>query len=120
MTSGILWVISFFFNLFQQPQYSILLIDEIENGMHMGRIARLIDVIRTIARDRKVQILFSTHSHEILKYLLGREVINTIADHEKGSQYQLLSDSRSFDKICRELGDPDAVTADQLLDSGFF
>lgn len=44
----------------------ILLIDEIDNGLHYGTISSLLEALLTLARERNIQIFSTTHNLEIL------------------------------------------------------
>ena len=52
----------------------ILLIDEIDNGLHHGAIPSLLAALLTLSRDRHIQVFATTHSLEILTGL--REVLH--------------------------------------------
>jgi predicted ATPase len=48
---------------------SVFLIEEIDNGLHPSRIHLLVDYLQSIARERQVQILATTHSPVVLHAL---------------------------------------------------
>jgi predicted ATPase len=51
------------------PKYSLLVIDEIETSLHPRAQRRLIRYLASIARDRELQILLTTHSPYVLDEL---------------------------------------------------
>jgi len=51
------------------PDYSLLIIDEIENSLHPKAQRRLIRSLLTMARQRKLQVILSTHSEYVLEEL---------------------------------------------------
>ena len=59
----------------------ILLIDEIDNGLHCGAIPSLLAALLTLCRERNIQVFATTHSREILTGL--RDVLHRpeFADH---------------------------------------
>jgi energy-coupling factor transporter ATP-binding protein EcfA2 len=48
------------------PDYSLILIEEIENGLHPVATRRLVDYLIEVARRKSCQILFTTHSNDAL------------------------------------------------------
>ena len=104
--------------LFYLPKHSCLCIEEIDNGIHTGRMAKLIDILRTESHNNRVQILFTTHSIELLNSLTAKEVISCRFNRETGSEYVLISDSKDFKIITDELGSQ--ITARDAYNSGFF
>lgn len=58
------------FKIFQNiPEYSLLIIDEIESSLHPKAQRRLIRFLLWLSRQKKIQIILSTHSPYILKEL---------------------------------------------------
>ena len=52
----------------------ILLIDELENGLHYQAVLPLLEVLLKLSVERRVQVIATTHSVEVLRAL--REVLN--------------------------------------------
>jgi predicted ATPase len=48
------------------PDNAIILIEEIENGLHPVATRRLVEHLITVARDKSCQVIFTTHSNEAL------------------------------------------------------
>lgn len=48
------------------PNYSLILIDEIDLLMHEGSLQRLLPVLNELSIDKNLQIVFTTHNHSIL------------------------------------------------------
>ncbi len=78
---------------------SILIIEEIENGIHPKRIKDLVDRLETISRINNTQIIFTTHSPIVINSLNPTEVIYSEKDPEKGTQFILLDKSEEISKI---------------------
>lgn len=65
--------------------YSLILIDEIDLLLHISALDRLIEVLHDIAQSRHLQIVFTTHSVEMLK--LSRYVrVQYIANVDPGDK----------------------------------
>lgn len=58
----------------QLPEQSLVLIEEIENGLHPLAVERLIEYLIAAAIRRKVQVLFTTHSNYALNPLPSEAV----------------------------------------------
>jgi AAA15 family ATPase/GTPase len=57
------------YTLENTDDYSLILIEEIENGLHPNAVYRLIDYLFDVAKRKKLQILFTTHSPFALDFL---------------------------------------------------
>lgn len=66
------------------PEYSLVLIEEIENGLHPVATIRMVEYLIDLATRRKIQVIFTTHSNDALKPLPD-QAIWAVA---KGSLYQ--------------------------------
>lgn len=51
------------------PQYSLLIIDEVENSLHPQAQRRFIKYLLEVARSKKIQVILSTHSPFVLEEL---------------------------------------------------
>lgn len=48
------------------PDYSLVLIEEIENGLHPVATARMVEYLIEVAERKKIQSIFTTHSNDAL------------------------------------------------------
>ncbi len=119
LSGGNLRTIYLIFSLFNTSSYSFFGVEEIENGMHSDRVSKLIDQFRTQANNRKIQMLFTTHSLDLLNYVLPKEMIYCTKSSQKGSDYKRISDMEEYKLIKEELGKKD-LTGGDLIDSGLF
>lgn len=83
--------------------YSTLIIEEIENGMHPKRIIDLIEHLETISKIKNMQILFTTHSPIVINKVSPSEVVLTERETDQGTQFTLLEESEQITKIKRYL-----------------
>lgn len=51
--------------IYSAPEYSLILVDELDLTMHTTAFMRLLDIMVSVARERKLQIVFTTHREEI-------------------------------------------------------
>jgi predicted ATPase len=110
-------IIHLIFSLFNTPEKSFFIAEEIENGMHFERMSRLVDQIRTQASNRKIQVLFTTHSSEILKRLTVNEVIYCRKNKDKGTELDQMKDTEEYEAIKNELGSGNAC---EVIQTGLF
>ncbi len=109
-------VIHLIFNLFNADENSFFAVEEIENGMHYARIARLLDEFRTQASNRNIQILLTTHSTEILNNVLATEAIQSSKDRELGTKLIRITSTSEYELIRKDLErDP---TPAEMISSG--
>lgn len=118
LSNGDRRVIHLIFSLFNTTESSFLAAEEIENGMHFERLSRLIDQFRTQANNRKIQVLFTTHSNEILKKLTVDEVMYCRNNKDEGTRLVPITDTKEYESIKTDLrGDH---TAADVIESGLF
>ena len=108
-------VIYLILSLYFSDAKSCFVAEEIENGMHAARLSILMDKLRMIGKNRKIQLFFTTHSHLILNDLLPMEVILAKLG-ENGSEYVRLSDSSEYSEIVKDLGRQ--PTSKEIAESG--
>lgn len=98
--------------------HSTLIVEEIENGMHPKRIIDLLDHLENIARIKKMQILFTTHSPVVINSLPPDNVLLTAREDEKGTLFTLLEDSEQISSIKKYLQEGGNLT-DYLFTSKY-
>lgn len=62
-------VIKMIMRIENAPSQSLILIEEIENGLHPLVICRLVDYLIDVASRKKLQVIFTTHSEYAIKSL---------------------------------------------------
>jgi len=67
MSAGEQKVFKILEKIFLAPDYSLILIDEIDLLLHDSAMIRLIDVINARAMSKKLQVIFTTHRDSVLK-----------------------------------------------------
>lgn len=66
------------------PENSLVLIEEIENGLHPVATIRMVEYLIDLALRRRIQVIFTTHSNEALKPLPDKAIWAAV----NGSLYQ--------------------------------
>jgi predicted ATPase len=69
LSDGTLRVLSIAAAMLSAPQASLVVIEEIDNGVHPSRARRLLANIRDIAEQRRLRVLLSTHNPALLDAL---------------------------------------------------
>lgn len=99
------------------PPGSLLLIEEIENGLHPTRAHLLVEAMEAATRTRGVQVIATTHSPMVLNALspeaLRQAVLVARPPGSEGSVLQRLGDLPDFDAVCERRG------VDRMLASGW-
>lgn len=97
---------------------SVILIEEIETGLHPTRIRLLVEYLEAVTRERGIQIIATTHSPVVLEWLSDESLRNTIVfgrvpDHE-GTLMRRLGDLPHFDEVVRRKGIEELFTTGWL------
>ena len=78
MSDGTLRFIAIIVALLTLPEYSLLIVDEIDNGLHPSRAKYIIDKMQLLGKERKVDMLCSTHNPTFVNSM-GVEMIPFIS-----------------------------------------
>lgn len=65
--------------IIKAPKYSLILVDEIDLLLHEDALSRLLDEINKICNNKKLQLIFTTHSRSVLSkdYIAFRNLYQT-------------------------------------------
>ena len=78
LSDGTLRVLSIAAVLFSAPEQSVVVIEEIDNGVHPSRAESLLERIARIARSRRLRVLISSHNPALLDALPNDAVPETV------------------------------------------
>jgi hypothetical protein len=97
---------------------SVILIEEIEAGLHPTRIHLLIEYLEAVTRERQIQVIATTHSPVVLQWLGDEALRNTIVfgrvpDHE-GTIMRRLGDLPHFNEVVERAGIEEMFTTGWL------
>lgn len=97
--------------LLTAPPGSLLLIEEIENGLHPARIHLLVELLTGLTAERDVQILATTHSPQVLGALAVADpelakaaLVFGRAPDEPGTIARRLGDLPHFEEVAERRG----------------
>jgi putative AbiEii toxin of type IV toxin-antitoxin system/AAA ATPase-like protein len=103
LSDGTLRVLAVAAALFSVPEESVIVIEEIDNGVHPSRAEKLLADIQRIARDRNLRVLLTTHNPALLDALPLEAVPDVVAcyrDPEQGdSRLVRLEDLESYPEL---------------------
>lgn len=88
LSDGTLRVLAIAAAMLSAPEDSLVVIEEIDNGVHPSRARHLLDSIRTVAERRKLRALLSTHNPAMLDALPDAAVPDVVfcyRDPESGA-----------------------------------
>lgn len=99
------------------PPGSLLLIEEVENGLHPTRAHLLVEAMEAATTERGVQVIATTHSPIVLNALspeaLRQAILVARPPGADGSVLRKLGDLPDFDAVCERRG------VDRMLTSGW-
>ncbi len=99
------------------PEGSLLLIEEIENGLHPTRAHLLVEAMEAAAVERGIQVIATTHSPLVLNALspeaLRRAVLVARPPESEGSVLRKLGELPQFDEVAQRQG------IDRMISSGW-
>lgn len=103
MSDGTLRFLAILTALLTRPEKSLLVIEEIDNGLHPSRANMLLDMLKTIGQQRGVDVLATTHNPALLD-ALGTEMVPfiTVAHRDRKTGHSvlvLLEDIKQLPKL---------------------
>lgn len=79
LSDGTLRILAIAAALLSTPAGSMLVIEEVDNGVHPSRVADLLEQIQTIASGRSLRILLTTHNPALLDVLPLKALPHVVA-----------------------------------------
>lgn len=92
MSDGTLRFLAILTALLTRPADSLLVIEEVDNGLHPSRAAMLLEMLRSVGSEHRVDILATTHNPALLD-AMGTEMVPfiTVAHRDPSSGYSVLT-----------------------------
>ena len=119
LSAGTLRAIAVITALLEEEEGSLVIIDEVDNGLHPSRAKALVSWMIKINKERKVDILITTHNVSLLNSLKGETILGVSVayrDEEKGlSQIIPFVDMDNHAYILASGGIGSAEEKDQLI-----
>ena len=102
MSDGTLRFTAIVVALLTAKPHSLLLIEEVDNGLHPSRAKELVDMLKQLSRQRQVDVLCTTHNPVLLDEL-GNKMVPFISyvtrDEEGNSHVNLLEEKENLAKL---------------------
>lgn len=103
LSDGTLRVLAVAAALLSAPEGSLVIIEEIDNGVHPSRAEMLLGNIKRVAEERRLKVLLSTHNPALLDSLPAESVPDVICcyrDPEEGDSRTIrLEDLRDYPEL---------------------
>lgn len=103
LSDGTLRVLAVAAALLSVPEGTLLVIDEIDNGVHPSRARELMAGIRGVAERRGLRVLLTTHNPALLDHLPDEslpDVVTCFRDPDTGAScFQRLEDVETFPEL---------------------
>lgn len=102
MSDGTLRFTAIVVALLTAKPHSLLLIEEVDNGLHPSRAKELVDMLKQLSRQRQVDVLCTTHNPVLLDEL-GNKMVPFISyvtrDEQGNSHVNLLEEKDNLAKL---------------------
>ncbi len=103
MSDGTLRFLAILVALLTRPNGSLLIVEEVDNGLHPSRSSLLVKVLKDIGKSREIDILVTTHNPALLDCFGGEMIPFVTIAHRNPrtgfSQLSLLEDIESLPKL---------------------
>ncbi len=118
MSDGTLRFIAIITALMTMPMGNLLIVEEIDNGLHPSRVKELIIMLQTLGHDRGIDVLCTTHNPVLIDEL-GGDMLPFIAYIKRdsvsgGSIIELLEDKPNLAKLMAQHSAGDLMVEDML------
>lgn len=103
LSDGTLRILAVASAVLSAPESGMVVVEEIDNGVHPSRVEQLLERIALVAKDRRLQILITTHNPALLDALPRAaipQVVFCYRDEKVGSSHLIrLEDVPDFPKL---------------------
>ena len=102
MSDGTLRFTAIVVALLTAAPHSLLLIEEVDNGLHPSRAKELVDMLKELSRQRQVDVLCTTHNPVLLDELGNKMIpfVSYVTRNSQGdSQVNLLEEKANLAKL---------------------
>ena len=92
MSDGTLRFLAILTALLTRPEFSLLVIEEVDNGLHPSRARLLLDMLKDVGSLRGVDVLVTTHNPALLD-AMGTEMVPfiTVANRDPSTGFSVLT-----------------------------
>lgn len=116
LSGGNIRLIELIFAIFSSKDSTCLIGEELENGQYLGRIKGIVEMIKTASIRRRLQMIFTTHSDDVLRLVAPSDVIYVEKTSDGYSVFKHLDELDGVERVGKMLGE-DPTMAD-LLEMG--
>jgi predicted ATPase len=118
LSDGTLRCLAIITALLSKESGSMVLIEEVDNGIHPNRAKGLIEAISDIAKERNIDVLITTHNPALLNAIGREELVGVVVcyrDVETGSsEFVQLLDIEKYPELMAKGRLGDLLTKDEL------
>ena len=92
MSDGTLRFLAILTALLTRPKFSLLVIEEVDNGLHPSRANLLLSMLKDVSSQRGVDVLVTTHNPALLD-AMGTSMVQfiTVANRDPTTGYSVLT-----------------------------
>ncbi len=121
LSDGTIRCIAVIASLISEKKGNMVIIEEVDNGIHPSRAKSLIDAIAQIANERGIDVIITTHNSALLNAVSKDELIGvSIAyrnEENGGSEFIQFVDINKYPKLLAKGSLGDLVISDEILKS---
>jgi len=118
LSDGTLRCVAIVTTMLTESENSMVIIEEVDNGIHPGRAKGLVESISSIGRDRKIDVILTTHNATLLNGLSKENLSGVIIAYrevkEGSSKFQSFLDMTDYPRLLMS-GLGDSVVDDTLI-----
>lgn len=119
MSDGTLRFLAILTALLTRPEGSLLVVEEVDNGLHPSRASLLLRMLREVGARRRIDVVVTTHNPALLDKL-DPELIPfiTVAHRDPASGYSMLTLLEDIERLPKLLaaGSPGRLATEGLLE----
>jgi len=118
LSDGTLRCVAIVTAMLTESENSMVIIEEVDNGIHPGRAKGLVESISSIGKDRKIDVILTTHNATLLNGLSKENLSGVIIAYrevkEGSSKFQSFLDMTDYPRLLMS-GLGDSVVDDTLI-----
>lgn len=103
------------------PEHSVLIIEEMDNGIHPGKVKKMIEHLSEISAERKIDVIITTHNATLLNQydkekLLGTTIVYRVKE-KTTSDFIAFMDIDDYASLLTSGGLGDAMISNKIIDA---
>ncbi len=121
LSDGMLRCVSVLASVFTESQHSLIIVEEIDNGIHPSKVDALIKKLQELAEERHIDFILTTHNSSLLNNYSSKQLVGLSVVYRNktngASEFMSFIDIPDYENLLAMGGLGNAVINNSLIDA---